>query len=61
MAEVEEEPVWWRRKQGVNGDGNEMIAPFGVAVERHQLRRGGGQRWAPKSGGACTWAGIKVS
>ncbi|KAJ7349826.1 hypothetical protein DFH08DRAFT_807165 [Mycena albidolilacea] len=28
-------------KQGANGDRNKMIAPFGVAVECHQLRRGG--------------------
>jgi hypothetical protein len=35
----------------VNGDGNEMIAPFGVAVERHQSRRGGGA-----NGGHPNWA-----
>jgi hypothetical protein len=35
---VKGSPCGGMRKQGVNGD----VAPFGVAVERHQLRRGGG-------------------
>jgi hypothetical protein len=37
-------------------DGNKMFAPFGVAVERHHLRRGGGANGgrpnrAPRAGG----------
>ncbi|KAJ7310747.1 hypothetical protein DFH08DRAFT_822846 [Mycena albidolilacea] len=40
--EAKGSPCGGGRKQGANGDGNELIAPFGVAVERHQLRRGGG-------------------
>ncbi|KAJ7347348.1 hypothetical protein DFH08DRAFT_1002113 [Mycena albidolilacea] len=28
------------QKQGTDGDGSEMMPPFGVAVERHQLRAG---------------------
>jgi hypothetical protein len=42
-------------------DGNKLITPFGVAVERHQLRRGGGVSGGRHSGGECAWAAIKVS
>ncbi|KAJ7304783.1 hypothetical protein DFH08DRAFT_1055418 [Mycena albidolilacea] len=52
-ARGNEEPVWWRAKARCKCRWEQMIAPFGVAVERHQLRaEWRGRRWAPKSGGA---------
>jgi hypothetical protein len=48
LAKLQGDEEGWRGpcggggKQGTSGDGNEMIALFGVAVEHHQLRRGGG-------------------